>query len=68
MKLKTAIRGRLVISCCHFRQADHGLSPDPDGILYGPGPIVNKLLKYLIFLWGASILTSVTILVDQEIH
>ena len=48
----TAIRGRLHMSCCHFQflcQADLGQGPDPDSILYGPGPMVNKLLKYLQF-------------------
>ena len=39
MKLKNAIRGRLVISCCYFRQTEHGPSPNPDSVLYGPRPI-----------------------------
>lgn len=32
IKLKIAIRVRLVITCCHFGQADHGMSPRPHPI------------------------------------
>ena len=63
MKLKTVIRGWLVISCCHFGQADHGPGLDPDAILYRPEPIVNRLLKYLTF-WQVPL----TGLADREIH
>ena len=68
MKLKTATRGQLDISCCQFRQADRGLGPDPDAVLYRPGPIVNKLFKYYKYWRGAFILTGATSLADQEVH
>ena len=43
MKLKPVIWGRLAIfSCCHYGQADHGTSPDPDAVLYGPEPTFNR--------------------------
>ena len=43
MKLKPVIWGRLAIfSCCHYGQADHGTSPDPDTVLYGPEPTFNR--------------------------
>ena len=50
--------GQLVSSCCHFGQADCGLNPDPDAVLYEPGPIVSKLLKYFKFWQVASLLTG----------